>query len=106
VGAHVPSARNAAVESKAVRYVFNLREKNRSHTAIERVKDAFSLSCDAPTDHIARGLMKAKRPFSAHVSFAPNSGVRADIPGPPLSAHRAHADPLHNFFPDFRYPIE
>ena len=42
VGAHVPAARNVAVESKAVRYVFHLRAKNRSHIAMERVKDAFS----------------------------------------------------------------
>jgi hypothetical protein len=41
---------------------------------------------DAPTDHIARVLMEAKRPFGAHVSLAPNSGVRADIPGAPLWA--------------------
>src|SRR5215475_6472313 len=31
--------------------------------------------------------MKAKRPFGSHVCLAPNSGVRADIPGPPLWAH-------------------
>ena len=39
------------------------------------------------TDHIARGLMKAKRSFGANVCFTPNSGVRADIPGPPLWAN-------------------
>jgi hypothetical protein len=39
------------------------------------------------TEHVARELMKAKRPFGAHVSLAPNSGVRADIPGPPLLGH-------------------
>ena len=28
-----------------------------------------------------------KKPFGVHVSLAPNSGVRADIPGPPLWAN-------------------
>jgi hypothetical protein len=46
---------------------------------MERVKGAFSGSCDAPTDHIAPVLMKAKRPFGAHVCFSLNSGMRADI---------------------------
>ena len=30
--------------------------------------------------------MKAKRPFGAHVCFTPKTGVRADIPGPPVWA--------------------
>src|SRR5215467_6092313 len=34
---------------------------------------------------IAR-VMKAKRPFGAHVCFTPKTGVRADIPGPPVWA--------------------
>jgi hypothetical protein len=71
-------------------------------------------ACDAPTDHIARGQMKAKRPFGAHVSFAPNSGVRADILGPPLWAklgnrqaiQEAHdANSASNAFASFRSSV-
>jgi hypothetical protein len=36
--------------------------------------------------------MKAKRPFGAHVSLAPNSGVKADIPGPLLWADSVEKD--------------
>src|SRR5215471_11345269 len=38
---------------------------------------------------IAR-VMKAKRPFGAHVCFTPKTGVRADIPGPPVWANSCH----------------
>ena len=52
VGAHVPAARNVAVESKAVRYVFHLREKNRK-----------ARSNGAREGHVLMILRCADRPY-------------------------------------------
>jgi hypothetical protein len=49
--------------------------------------DGVGDGCVLMIDASSRVYSKTKRPFGAHVSLAPNSGVRADIPGPPLWAN-------------------
>jgi hypothetical protein len=57
-------------------------------TAMAAFDDALTLFAPNQARDVAQMLsdIRAGRSLGAHVSLAPNSGVRADIPGPPLWA--------------------